>query len=99
MNDELDDETLNDFLLHLEKCKECHDELEINFIVTKGVQILDDQKGDYNIIAAFNRIVRNGKKYIASKKERLKLIYVIDTVAVWTCFFALFIFLRMRFFH
>lgn len=98
MNDELDSETLNDFLIHLESCNECKDELEINFIVTRGIEILDDDKGDYNLSNAFTKTTDSMNKFIRKRKNIMRLSFVFDTLLFWAVIFAAIVFLRIRFF-
>lgn len=98
MNDELDSETLNEFLIHLKSCDECREELEINFIVTKGIRILDDDKGDYNISNAFAKNTSSMDKFIRKRKRIMRLSFVFDTLLFWAVLFAAIVFLRIRFF-
>ena len=53
LDGELDDTELNDFLMHLETCKSCAEELEINYIVREGVKILDRKNSSYDLLSAF----------------------------------------------
>lgn len=98
MNDELDSEALNEFLVHLKSCDECREELEINFIVTKGIEILDDDKGDYNILNAFVKNTSSMDKFIRKRKRIMRLSFVFDTLLFWAVLFAAIVFLRIRFF-
>lgn len=98
MNDRLDSETLNDFLIHMSSCDECRDELEINFIVTKGVEILDDDKGDYNLSNAFRKNTASMERFIASRKRLMRLTFVFDTLLFWAVVFAIVVFFRIQFF-
>lgn len=98
MNDELDAETLNDFLIHLSSCDECRDELEINFIVTRGIEILDEKNKDYNLSNAFRKNTELMNRSIRKKKAVMRLTYVLDTLLFWSVLFATIVFLRIRFF-
>ena len=42
INDQLSDEETEDFLEHIENCKECYEELEIHFTVHYALQKLDE---------------------------------------------------------
>ncbi len=47
---ELDDRELEEFLEHIEECRECHEELEIYFTIHFALQKLDEDKNiSYNI--------------------------------------------------
>ncbi len=98
MNDELDAETLNDFLIHLSSCDECRDELEINFIVTRGIEILDEKNKDYNLSNAFRKNTELMNRSIRKKKAVMRLTYVLDTLLFWSVLFATIVFLRIGFF-
>ena len=82
--DELTDEELNDFLIHLESCPECRDELEINYIVIEGLNILDEERSDYDLSKAYNRTIKSSEQYLSFKKCLLVLCYVVDTCAIWS---------------
>jgi len=83
INKELDDKTLNEFLNHLKNCDSCRDELEIHYIVMKGVDILDNKDGEYNLSAAFLNSVKKSNRYMHQRKQMLKVTYVIDSVVFW----------------
>lgn len=84
LSDELTDEELNDFLIHLRSCPECRDELEINFIVIEGINILDEERSDYDLSKAYNRSIQASERYIGFKKSLLTLRYIVDTLLFWT---------------
>ena len=75
---------LNDFLIHLRSCPECRDELEINFIVIEGINILDEERSDYDLSKAYNRSIQASERYIGFKKSLLTLRYIVDTLLFWT---------------
>ena len=58
INDQLSDEETEDFLEHIENCKECYEELEIHFTVHYALQKLDEddkihviEKDDLELVA------------------------------------------------
>ena len=52
INDQLSDEETEDFLEHIENCKECYEELEIHFTVHYALQKLDeDDKIAFNTVS------------------------------------------------
>jgi len=95
INGELNDETLNEFLLHLKNCSQCTDELEIHYIVMKGVDILDKTDSDYNLSASFRSTVEESRTYIQKRKLILRLSYVFDTVLFWSIILCVILFIRM----
>lgn len=42
IKDEMDKRTEKQFLAHVEKCPSCHEELSIQFLVTEGMQRLEN---------------------------------------------------------
>ena len=93
LSNELTDEELNDFLAHLKSCPECRDELEINYIVIEGINILDEERSDYDLTKAYDRKLKSSEHYLSFRKVLLTIRYVIDTAAFWAFAAALFYFL------
>lgn len=79
----LTDEELNGFLCHLRSCPECRDELEINYIVIEGLNILDEDRLDYDLSKAYDQSIRYSERYIRFKKHLLTFRYMIDTICFW----------------
>ncbi len=48
LNDELDGDDLADFLEHIEECPECKEELSIQFLVSEGLEQLE-QGNNFNL--------------------------------------------------
>ena len=94
---EMDDETLNEFLIHLKSCSHCTDELEIHYIVMKGVDILDKTDSSYNLSAAYLNEVKKSREYIRKRKSALKFLYVFDTVLFWSIVLCIILFFRIQF--
>ena len=62
INDQLSDEETEDFLEHIENCKECYEELEIHFTVHYALQKLDeDDKISFNIPKMLKENLRDTK--------------------------------------
>lgn len=94
IDNQLDDRTLNDFLHHLKGCPHCAEELEIHFIVMKGVDILDTDIGDYNLSAKFSDTVRMNSEYLEKRKHLMRFEYVIDTLVLWGILTSLILFIN-----
>ena len=94
MNDELDDETLYQFLRHLKNCPVCADELEINFIVHRGVEILDEDREDYNLQKAYRLAIGKSEAYLSRKRVLMYAEYIIETVAFWAFLISALLFAR-----
>lgn len=96
INEELDDAALNEFLVHYDSCSQCREELEINYIVMKGVDILDNDKGSYDLSSEFRKTVSKSAAYLKRKKKSMKFGYIIDAL-VWWCVFGSFVIFLNRY--
>lgn len=57
------------FLEHIEHCKECYEELEINYTIYLALMQLDDDLGaSYDINAMLLEELKSSKKYIVRKR-------------------------------
>ena len=82
VNDELSAVELEVFLEHIEKCPDCKEELEIYYILTTGMQQLDnDYVHTYNFHEAFEKQIEKSKKAIElSSTGYLFKIIVLDII-------------------
>ncbi len=97
LDGELEDAELNDFLKHLEECRSCAEELEINYIVREGVKILDRKNSSYDLSTAFKTNKLKNERYIKFKKLMIRAAYVIQTMAFWAVSAAAFVFFRIMY--
>ncbi len=95
LSNNLDDAELNDFLHHLESCKDCAEELEINFIVREGVKIFEQNNVSYNISRAFKDNISYNQSHIKFVKLYKRLAYCISSVALWALLASVFVFFRV----
>lgn len=84
INDELAGVQLEDFLVHIDKCPDCREELEIYFIIMKGMQQLgDDDIQSYNFSELFQKKLDDSKKELShSNKNYLIKIIVLDILII-----------------
>lgn len=97
LDGELSDEELNDFLHHLEGCRSCAEELEINYIVREGVKLLDRKNSSYDLSSAFRQNTKENTNYIKNKKILIRAAYAVGTVAFWALLASVFIFFRIMY--
>ena len=73
INDELTGERLEQFLTHVYECEDCREELEIYYVIMKGMKQIDnDNVPNYNFHEAFeeeleqskNQLVHSNTKFI-----------------------------------
>ena len=95
LHDELNDEDLNAFLLHLGSCSHCREELEINYIVSEGVKRLDRDRMDYNLSAAYSNTIKDSKHDLRNRKIMIRLSYIIGTFTFWTMLMVIFVYFRI----
>lgn len=69
----LDDDSLGEFLLHIDNCENCREELEIYFTVYYGLRQLDNEIGTYNIKGAL-------EDTLEASRERLKKVHVLTVL-------------------
>ena len=89
LSEEIEDSTMNDFLNHADQCEKCREELELEYIVMKGPEIIDSPEGNYDIPACFRDHLQDGKDYIRFRKRILTLRYIMDTAVFWAVLFSL----------
>ena len=55
ISDQLDYHTLKNFCSHMERCADCREELVIQFLVTEGIQRLEEAKKKIKVHDMFMR--------------------------------------------
>lgn len=74
IDDQLDEEEILEFINHIRNCKECFEELEINYIMLVGMRQLDDGE---ELTADFQKRLKDelGDRYdeIIRKKNKRRL--------------------------
>ncbi|ROR29361.1 putative zinc finger protein [Mobilisporobacter senegalensis] len=87
INDELDSDLLEDFLIHIEKCADCKEELEVYYTLLTGMKQLDEERNlpsDFHL-AFVNKLKREEEKIINKKiisiRKRVVLILVICVIS------------------
>lgn len=68
---QLDDDTMSEFLEHIEVCPNCKEELEIYYTVEAGIRQLDKDTGHYNIKGDMEADLQ-------ASRQRLHGIHVLD---------------------
>lgn len=89
INGKLDRNTTEEFLQHIEKCRECKEELEIYYIFFIGIKQLDEDKmGVLNLhmdfeqhLAIVNEKMRRQRLFLLEKKVTFIIILIL--VVLW----------------
>lgn len=79
---ELDDETAEEFLEHIDGCADCREELEIYYTVEEGIRQLDDEIGTSNIKGEMEADLRESRQWLYSIRIFNGIRYAADTLAV-----------------
>lgn len=77
---QMDDEKMEEFLEHIESCKNCAEELEIYYMVEAGIRQLDSDGEDYDIKGDLERDLRSSRKRLAKVYGCSVARYAADTV-------------------
>lgn len=91
--EKLDIDTLKRFLIHLNKCKECREELEIIYLVEKTLVDVDDENSSYNFDAMLKEFIQKNEEKVYGYIQRRffsRALYIAS--AVITIFTGLFFF-------
>ena len=78
---ELDEDTLEEFLEHIETCENCQEELEIYFTVDSGIRQLDDAD-NYNIKGELDELLEASKQHVRHRRMLQAVRYSVDTLMV-----------------
>ena len=79
---QLDEETMEAFLDHIDGCEECREELEIYYTVEAGIRQLDSDTGHYNIKGDMEADIQASRQQIYQVRMLTIARYAADTLAV-----------------
>ena len=77
---ELDEDTLEKFLEHIETCENCQEELEIYFTVDSGIRQLDSDADNYNIKGELEELLDQSRKHVRRRRMLHAMRYSVDTL-------------------
>ena len=87
INNELHGELLEDFLEHMDECRDCKEDLEIYYVIMKGMQQIDeDNVLDYNFHRAFEHDLMDSKARLVKSNKRfiVKLVFtILPVLPLW----------------
>ncbi len=86
---ELSEEDLREFLLHIQSCRECREELEVTHMVYTGVEKLDSMEDDLNLEREYRRDIEAARFLVFRGFMRKLLRYALDTLAFYAVLIAL----------
>ena len=80
-------EEMQEFLEHLDSCRECYDELEITYSVMQGIRQLDSEDGDTtakDLELSLDRSIYFSQDRVQKWTTRLVIKYALNTAAFWS---------------
>ena len=94
LEDDLDNKELSDFLMHMDNCPECREELTIQFLVRVGMKRLEDGN-TFNLNYELEKLLSESKRRLGIRRSLVMTSYVLEaavaalTVACLVLAFAL----------
>jgi len=77
----LNNKELNQFLLHVEECPECMEELTIQYLVMAGTSLIEEGKS-FNLKIALNDLLCDARKQIKKWKILTFFSYVFEVLTI-----------------
>lgn len=78
VKNELEDDETEAFLSHVDHCRECYEELQINYSVYEGIKMLDNDKLDsFNIQHAFEVYMQQTRERLLRSHRRKRIILIV----------------------
>ena len=78
---QLNNRDLNEFLMHVEDCPECMEELTIQYLVMIGSSLIEEGKS-FNLRTALNELLNEAKSQVKRWKIYNRLSYVAEMITL-----------------
>ncbi len=78
---QLNSRTLNQFLLHLEECPECMEELTIQYLVMIGSSLIEEGKS-FNLRKSLNELLSEARAKVKRWKILTFLSYIVEIITI-----------------
>ena len=98
INDNLQGDELACFLAHIDSCKSCREELEINYMVDIGIRELESDTGLYNIAGRLEKKLQESRTQVKRLNSLRVINWSLDTLAFLAGMLALAVQLRVWFY-
>ena len=83
LNEDLKGRELKSFVEHMEKCKDCKEELSIQFLVQEGMARLED--GDiFDVQNEFDRVMEDARRKMQIGRLINYFVYGVEALAIIT---------------
>lgn len=77
----LEDNELEEFIAHIESCKECKEEVTIRYMITEGLQRLEDGEA-FDMQKELNQKLASSVRRIHLRKRIQIVFYIIEAVSI-----------------
>ena len=81
VSDKLDNQDLKRFIRHMDRCEDCREELTIQFLVTEGMQRLEDGMA-FDLQRELQQRLEEAKKHVRHRDIFLRVGLVMEIAAV-----------------
>ncbi len=95
LGDELDNYYLESFLGHIDSCKNCKEELTIQFLIDTGIQRLEDGS-TFNLASELQSTINDAWLRLRMRKRLLKTAYFLQAMVVIEIFLAIALWIALR---
>lgn len=95
INYQLEEQELESFLLHINSCPECREELEIYYTVFSGLRQLDTGTGAFDITGALSESLDLAWMKVRTVRLRKVISYAVNTLTVTSVLVMLFMQIRI----
>ncbi len=81
---EIDADTLGEFLAHVKQCEDCYEELEIYYSIDMGLKVLDGKVSNIvNLKASMEQALKDSEAKLKQRHWFLVGYYALNTVIFW----------------
>lgn len=95
---ELDADTLGEFLAHVKSCSDCYEELEVYYSIDMGLKVLDGKLANVvNLKASMEQALRISERQLRQKYWFQVCRYTLNTVVFWAIVATLIMQVRLYF--
>lgn len=95
IQDELSDEETEEFLDHIQHCASCRNELEMNYIITEGIRLLDSGSDNFDVKGAMERAIRRSYKKLREIRLLKIALYSMNTLVALSLLVSLLLEIRI----
>lgn len=88
INDEMTDKEVEAFLEHIKGCRECYEELEVNYTIYAGLAQLDSDSDDFDMQNLLENAIQESEGRVRAHKN-FNVVYVLSQIVAILSLFVL----------